>query len=252
MNRFQIILGQISLAISAIAIGLCICVFPSGPTALFSGWYADTDSSPLTREELVSFATLVHDYTFFDQDRTMLYAGIVGINEHVAEDGRASDGQPVITAGDEESVGAAFDAADEAYVIHTDMVAHLDDVSHVVMVILIVCLIFFAIAATEIMNGYFRGHRADMCRILVGGGTIALVVLALVFAWGFLAFDSLFTSMHQMLFADGTWTFSSTSALICSLPTNFWMAMGATLAAIAAIVSVVCIVIGKLLKNYKI
>ncbi len=252
MNRFQVIIGQISLAITALALGLCVCVFPVYPTALFSGWYANVEESPLSQEELVAFASSVHDYTFFDQNRTTLYAEIVQINKHVAEDGRAAAGQPVITDGDVESVGAAFDAADDAYVLHTDMVDHLDDVSKVVMIILIACLIFFAIAATEIMNGYFRGYRGDMCRILIGGGVIALVVIAAALAWGFIAFDGMFTAMHQLLFADGTWTFSSTSALICALPTQYWMAMGALLLGVSALFSVICIFIGKMVKAYKV
>ena len=252
MNRFQVIIGQISLAVCALALGLCVCVFPVYPTALFSGWYANVDESPLTQEELVAFASSVHDYTFFDQDRTRFYAEIVQINNHIAEDGRASDGQPVITDGDVESVGAAFDAADDAYVVHTDMVDHLDDVSRVVMIILIVGLVFLTIAATEIMNGYFRGYRGDMCRILIGGGMIALAIIAVALVAGVFAFDGLFTGIHQLLFADGTWTFSSTSALICALPTEFWTAMGALLLAVAAIFAVICIVIGKLVKNYKV
>lgn len=251
MSRFQVIIGQISLAICALAVGLCVCVFPQAPTALFTGWYGDVENSELTRDELVSFAAIVHDYTFFDQDRVQLYASIVKINEHVAEDGRASEGQPVITAGDEASVAAAFDAADDAYVLHTDMIDHLDDVSHVVMVILIACLVFLVIASTEIMNGYFRGFRGDMCRILIGGGVIALVVIALGLIGGVLAFDSLFTAMHQLLFADGTWTFSPTSALICALPPDFWVAMGALWLAVSGIFSILCVVIGKLVKNYK-
>ncbi|MBR5259474.1 MAG: DUF1461 domain-containing protein [Eggerthellaceae bacterium] len=251
MNRFQIILGQISLAVCALAIGLCVCVVPQAPTALFAGWYGDVDNSPMTREEIVSFSAVVHDYTFFDQDRTKLYAGIVAVNDHIIEDGRGSDGQPVLTSGDEASVAAAFDAADEAYVLHTDMIDHLDDVSHVVFIMLCVAAAFLVLASIELMNAYFRGHRADMCTMLVGGGVVALVVIALGLVGGFVAFDSLFTLMHQLLFEDGTWTFSPNSALICTLPTDFWVAMGALLLAVSAIVSVIFIAIGKLMKSYK-
>lgn len=252
MNRFQVFLGKISVAICAIMIGLCVCVVPASPTQLFSGWYADEDNSPLTREELVSFAATVHDYTFFDQNRTLLFADIVKINDHVIEDGRASEGQPVITAGDEDSVAAAFDAADEAYVLHTDMINHLDDVSKVMVYILIFGAIALVIASAEIMNGLFRGHRSDVARMLIRGGQIAIVVMVLALAWGFIAFDSLFTTMHQLLFAEGTWTFSDTSALICSMPTDFWVAMGALWVAVSVIVSAICIFIGTQLKKYKI
>ncbi len=252
MNAFQVFLGKISVAVCAIMIGLVVCVVPASPTQLFSGWYADDDTSPLTREELVSFAATVHDYTFFDQNRTLMYADIVKINEHIAEDGRAAEGQPVITAGDEASVAAAFDAADEAYVLHTDMVNHLDDVSKVMVYVFVVGLVALVIASAEIMNGLFRGHRSDVARMLIRGGQIALVVLVLGLVWGFVAFDSLFTTMHQLLFAEGTWTFSETSALICALPTDFWVAMGALWVGVSAIVSVVCMVIGSQLKKYKI
>ena len=96
-------------------------------------------------------------------------------------------------------------------------------------------------------------HLIDLAdTILIGGGMIALAIIAVALVAGAFAFDGLFTGIHQLLFADGTWTFSSTSAFICALPTEFWTAMGALLLAVAAIFAVICIVIGKLVKNYKV
>lgn len=252
MNRFQVILGQLCLAVCALAVGLIVCVVPQFTTALFSGWYADTENSPLTQEELVSFSAVIHDYTFFDQNRTKLYSDIVMINEHIAEEGRASDGQPVITAGDEASVAAAFDAADDAYVLHTDMIDHLDDVSKAVTVIFIICAVFLVVGSSVVLTAYFRGHRSDLAKILRGGGIMTFVICAVFLVWGFIGFDSLFTLMHQVLFEDGTWTFSSSSALICSLPTKFWVAMGALLVAVSAIVGLIYVFLGRQFKNYNI
>lgn len=252
MNPIRVFIAKISIAICLIAAGLVVCVVPASPTQLFSGWYADDETSPMTHEELVSFASTVHDYTFFDQNRTLLYADIVRINDHIAEEGRASEGQPVITAGDEASVAAAFDAADEAYVLHTDMIDHLDDVSKVVIIALVIAAVFLCIGSAEIMNGLFRGHRSDVAKMLIHGGAITIVVLALALAWGLVSFDSLFTTMHQLLFADGTWTFAANSALICSLPTQFWVAMGGLWVGFSVILAAACIFIGVQLKKYKI
>lgn len=249
MNRFSIVLAQVTLAITLIVAGLVVCVVPNFPTTLMTGWYCNEEESPFTVEELVTLSVCTKEYTFFDQDRTEFYSSIVEVNKHAAEDGRSGEGAPVITAGDEESVGAAFDAADEAYVITTDAVAHLDDVSRVVMIVFAIGFIALCIAAAVIMNAYFTHARSALPKILVGGGVLTLVVMVLMGAWAAIGFDSFFTTLHSLFFADGTWTFAADSLLITMYPAAFWQGMGVLWLAVSVVLAIISVVIGKVLNK---
>ena len=248
MKRFGMWATQISLALTFIVAGLVPCAVPNFTTVLFTGWYAN-EESPFTTEELVVLAASTREYTFFSQNRTDLYSSIVEVNRYAAENGRADEGMPVITEGDEASVGAAFDAADEAYVLTTNAVDHLDDVSKVVMVVFIVGFLALCVAAGGIMNAYFMHQRSELPQMLVGGGAIALALMVIFGAWLVLGFDSLFNAMHGLLFADGTWTFPADSLLISMFPAEFWRAMGILWLSVSGILAIISIVLGKCLNR---
>ena len=245
MNRISIILAQVTLAITLIVAGLVVCVVPNFPTTLMTGWYAADEDSPYTKEELVTMAVYTKDYTFFNQDRTDLFASMVRVQNHAAEEGRMGEGAPVITAGDEASVAAAFDAADPSYVIQTDALAHLDDVSKVVKIVFVVGFLALCVAAGVILDAYFTHMRSALPKILVGGGAITAVIMLAFGVWGYFGFDSFFNVMHSVLFADGTWTFPADSLLITMFPAAFWQGMGVLWVGVSVILGVVSILLGK-------
>lgn len=249
MNRISIVIAQISLAVTLVVAGLVVCVVPNFPTQLMSGWYFDEDASPFTKEEAVTLAVCTKEYAFFDQDRTELYSSIVEVNRHASEEGRSGEGAPVVTQGDEESVGLAFDEADPAYAIQTDAVDHLDDVSRVVMIVFAVGFVALCVAAAVIMNAYFTHARSALPKILVGGGALTLAVMLLAAAWAAVSFDSFFTTMHALFFAEGTWTFASDSLLITMFPTAFWRGMGILWLGASGVLAIISVVIGKVLKR---
>lgn len=249
MNRISIVIAQISLAVTLIVAGLVVCIVPNFPTQLMSGWYFDEEASPFTKQEAVTLAVCTKEYTFFDQDRTELYSSVVEVNKHAAEEGRSGEGAPVITAGDEESVGRAFDEADVSYAIQTDAVEHLDDVSSVVMIIFGVGFVALCIAAAVIMNAYFTHARSALPKILTGGGALTLAVMLAAGAWALVSFDGFFTALHSLFFADGTWTFAADSLLITMFPAPFWQGMGILWLSLTAVLAIISIVIGKVLKR---
>lgn len=249
MNRISIVVAQVSLAVTLIVAGLVVCVVPNFPTQLMAGWYFDEDASPFTKEEAVTLAVCTKEYTFFNQDRTELYSSIVEVNKHAVEEGRSGAGAPVITEGDEESVGRAFDEADVAYAIQTDAVDHLDDVSRVVMIVFVIGFVALCVAAAVIMNAYFTHARSALPKILTGGGVLTLVVMLVAGAWAVVGFDSFFTALHSLFFADGTWTFAADSLLITMFPIPFWQGMGILWLSLTVVLAIISIVIGKVLKR---
>lgn len=247
MSRFSIILAQVTLAITLIVAGLVVCVMPNFPTTLMTGWYANEEESPYTREELVTMSVYTKEYTFFAQDKTELYASIVMVQDHAEEEGRMGEGSPVITAGDEASVAAAFDAAHPSYALQTEVVDHLDDVSQVVMIIFVIGFVALCIASGAIMNAYFTHMRSALPQILTGGGVLTIAILLVFGVWGFVGFDSFFNAMHSVLFAGSTWAFPEESLIITMYPAAFWQGMGILWIAVSAILGAVSLIIGKML-----
>lgn len=67
--------------------------------------------------------------------------------------------------------------------------------------------------------------RARAGAALIAGGAIVGLVIVGLGAWAVIDFDSIFAWMHSLLFAQGTWTFDSSSLLIRLFPEAFWAAM---------------------------
>jgi|GEM_PF-890229 len=84
---------------------------------------------------------------------------------------------------------------------------------------------------------------------LMVGGLVPLVLCVVLACVGALAFNVLFTWMHNIFFSAGTWTFSYDSLLIRALPTNFWMGCGLVWALALIAFCLASIGLGVLLKR---
>ena len=84
---------------------------------------------------------------------------------------------------------------------------------------------------------------------LIVAGCVPLA-LGIVFTLiGVLAFDALFTWMHGLFFAEGTWQFSWDSLLILALPPGFWMGCAAVWAVSLAFFCLLGIVAGMVIRR---
>lgn len=120
-------------------------------------------------------------------------------------------------------------------------VGHMADVKQVMLITTIVGLIF-AVACIVLMILLYRMRKGAIARSLFAGAvwfTITLVVLAVVAALGWEAF---FAGFHQIVFADGTWTFYTTDTLIRLYPGQFWVDAAAWVAGLTLVTMVVIIV----------
>ena len=62
-------------------------------------------------------------------------------------------------------------------------------------------------------------------------------------------FNGFFAAFHSLFFANGTWTFSADSLLICMYPPDFWIGMGAVWLAATLVASAVAIAVGMAVKG---
>jgi integral membrane protein (TIGR01906 family) len=109
------------------------------------------------------------------------------------------DGEPVLDAGER---------------------SHMDDVSRLVRILVILDLVAMAFAAWG--GRLLRTEPDRLGRMLVvgaGGVGVATVAIGL---FAVVAWDSAFTLFHELLFPPGTWSFPPDSTMILLYPPAFW------------------------------
>ena len=143
------------------------------------------------------------------------------------------------------------EGSDEKVAFTPDVVSHMEDVRSVIfgalivtlacVVLLIVCLVY---------AGRKAGKRTISFGLFFGGITAVVLALALSLI-GYFNFDGLFTAMHTLLFANGTWTFAEDSLLICAYPLSFWVGMALVWAVALVLLSTIVSIIGFALRREK-
>lgn len=103
---------------------------------------------------------------------------------------------------------------------------HLGDVKHLTDTIRILGLSALALLFTCLISLYPpRPRRFALQRTAVGG--LLLIPAALLLLIGIiLLWPLFFVTFHELLFADGTWTFNETAGLIRLFPELFWFRVG--------------------------
>ncbi|GAA2176727.1 hypothetical protein GCM10009784_24370 [Arthrobacter parietis] len=121
-------------------------------------------------------------------------------------------------------------------------VGHMADVKGVLstgFVVATVLAILTIIACIYLARRYPGGIRRGLF-----AGAVATLVLAIALAVaGILAWETFFTQVHALLFADGTWTFRLDDTLIRLFPAQFWIDAAATVGAIVLIGAVLTLVL---------
>jgi integral membrane protein (TIGR01906 family) len=118
--------------------------------------------------------------------------------------------------------GGDFDVTfdDGEPVLDAEERSHMDDVSRLVRILVILDLVAMAFAAWG--GRLLRTEPDRLGRMLVvgaGGVGVATVAIGL---FAVVAWDSAFTLFHELLFPPGTWSFPPDSTMILLYPPAFW------------------------------
>ena len=223
------------LAVTLIGAGFAVVAIPDAATATLSRAFSGCDqpSTPFTADELTSMAIAGKHYTFYDNDRDKLDAAIAEANAAAEADGRA-------TASARESAARNLPA---------DAISHLDDVYRVACVAKPALVIVAMLCIAGLAHVAVRIGRRALGRTLIAGGGLLLAAFCARGAWAAIDFDGLFAAFHSLFFQAGTWTFPYDSLLITLYPTAFWMGMGGIWLAATCIASIICIIVGRLLRS---
>ena len=121
-------------------------------------------------------------------------------------------------------------------------VGHMVDVKQVMFGTTIGGIIA-AIICIVIVVLLYRMRKGAIARSLFAGAvwfTAAVIILAVVAILGWEAF---FAAFHQIFFADGTWTFSTTDTLIRLYPGQFWIDAAIWIAGITLVTMIVIMIL---------
>ena len=248
--------ATVFLAVVLLALGFCACLLPC-TTDFFAKQTVATNVSPFSHDSLVKGANATRDYTFFSHDKQKLLATIYIMNQELQSEkstetagktSRISSTPQVDVNADAVSLSTvelenSLTNANEKYTLNKSAIEHLDDVYNVVQVAYPVLAVIFLLCVAGVAHVvFYRGWRGAS-NIFIVAGIVVLALFSFLGVWALVDFYSMFNALHSLLFSGGSWLFSIDSLLICMLPQNFWICLGAlwlSTSVIASIISVLC------------
>lgn len=121
-------------------------------------------------------------------------------------------------------------------------VGHMADVKGVLATGFVVATVLALLAVAACIY-LARKYPGGIRRALFAGATATLVLAIALAVAGILAWETFFTQVHALFFADGTWTFRLDDTLIRLFPAQFWIDAAAAVGAIVLIGSVLTLVL---------
>ena len=252
------VITAVALAAMLVVAGFAVCLVPPVTQGL-SSVFARDDVSPLDRNQLVKVADATRDYSFGAHDELALYQVIydvdceyrdkVGLSASVST-GAGFPGLDLVS--DRNSLSqlkSAFQGASELYCYSTETVSHLDDCYNIVKAAMPSIIAIAIVALAGLIFTGVTGGKRRLSVVLPAAGGIVIVAFVSLGIWAAVDFNGFFTAVHQLFFKQGGWTFPYDSLLICSLPTEFWMGMGAVWLAVSTLLSILSILVGFKLKK---
>jgi integral membrane protein (TIGR01906 family) len=121
-------------------------------------------------------------------------------------------------------------------------VGHMADVKGVLGLSFFIALVLFVLAVLACVY-LARRYKGGIRRALFSGAVLTLVAIIALTVLAVIGWQTFFTQVHALFFADGTWTFRVDDTLIRLFPEQFWtdsaitiavLVLGATLVTLVA------------------
>ncbi len=247
----------IALAVVFVAVGLAACMAPPVTQSL-SNMFAKDGLSPYDRSQLVQVADATRDFSFGTHDERALYRTIYQVckeyEQKIADAGGVvpSDFPKLDRVTDMTSLPqlkSAFAGASELYCYSENTVSHLDDCYKLIARAFPWLIVALGVAIVGLVFTGVVGRKHALGSVLFSAGILVVVAFVALGVWAAVDFNGFFRMFHQLFFSQGNWEFPYDSLLICALPTEFWMGMGAVWLVVAIVMSVLSIVIGRKLRK---
>ncbi|PPB49808.1 TIGR01906 family membrane protein [Arthrobacter pityocampae] len=121
-------------------------------------------------------------------------------------------------------------------------VGHMADVKGVLGLSFFLALVLFVLSVLACIY-LARRYKGGVRRALFSGAVLTLVGIAVLTVLAVLAWETFFTQVHALFFADGTWTFRLDDTLIRLFPEQFWTDSAVTVAALVLTATILTLVL---------
>ncbi|WDF34241.1 TIGR01906 family membrane protein [Arthrobacter agilis] len=108
-------------------------------------------------------------------------------------------------------------------------VGHMADVKGVLGLSFFIALVLFVLAVLSCIY-LARRYKGGIRRALFAGAVLTLVGMVALTVLAVIGWETFFTQVHALFFADGTWTFRVDDTLIRLFPEQFWTDSAITIA----------------------
>lgn len=239
------------LAFGLFGSGLVVCMMPQTTQLLgnnFSGW----EDATYPQETMEQLAEAVRSFSVESTDRSLLESTVKDALERTHPEVEAdirvgNTGQNA--GGNLASGGFGIGNLISIYTLPPSAIDHLQDCVPLFSTARISIVLSLVFALVGIILLVVRRKRRLAGRIMF---YVPLAIIAAIVAlglWAFIDFDSLFSWIHSMFFASGTWLFPADSLLITLFPEAFWMGMGIVWVGVSLLSCIVVCLIGKFVKR---
>ncbi|MBO4365746.1 MAG: DUF1461 domain-containing protein [Eggerthellaceae bacterium] len=261
MAKIIAIAAGACLATTLLAVGFAACASPWA-TRAFSTAFASYDVSPYLPSDLVDLAVATRDYTVEDCGRAsggteVARERLSQLTVEAAQRASAPD-SPVQNRWNAAALSVlqgnwdtpnlqAYALADvsDRYALSSDALEHPDD-CYTLIGGVVPWLMGIAISAVVLLVTLVgMGRRKLAGAVLFRAPIVLAAFMAMCGIWAAVDFNWFFGVFHAVLFPQGNWTFPADSLLICMLPLNFWVSMGALWLAVTVLACIIAMLLGK-------
>ncbi len=251
---------SVAVAYTLFGLGFVACTTPQA-TATIGGTFSGWENSVFPEEDMAAIAEAARAYSIEGTSGEELFTAIEDAlkqtnpslasafeswrEESGAQYGDAASGQtPSLSP-----LANAAGAVSERYALSESALSHLRDCTPIFTTGRISVGVVGGFAVAGLIALAIIAGRKRAGRTLMAGAGLVFALLFALGAWAVADFNGLFTWMHQMLFAQGNWTFSSSSLLIQLFPEAFWAAMAALWVIASLVCAAIAMLAGKLISH---
>lgn len=245
---------SLCLAYALFGAGFCVCTTPQATEGIgntFSGW----ENSVFPKEDMATIAEAARAFSIEGESLDELYDTLYPIIcENYPEVESALQQYGVGTQGNATTIFNQIENRGLAnrlneYLLPDNALSHLQDCTALFQTGRISTGVVAAFGIAGVVLLWVLRGRKWAGRTVQAGALLVLLLLVALAAWAIFDFNSLFTWMHSLLFAQGNWTFPASSLLIQLFPEAFWAAMAALWVLVSVLSSLVVLIIGKIMAH---
>lgn len=265
---------SIAIAYSLFGLGFIVCTLPQATSAIggtFSGW----EHATYPEADMEEIAEAVRSFSIEGTSSEDLYNTIFSVMQEsepqiaaLFEEGSAKNTDNT-TANNNTSAGKTSNSGngtntsssnlalsstnlaelEDQYSLPRNALSHLQDCTPIFTTGRISVGVVGGFALVGLIALGILAGRKRIGGTLIAGSALVIGILVALGIWAAVDFDGIFTWMHTLFFAQGSWVFNSDSLLITLFPEAFWAAMAGLWIISSVIFALIAGIVGKILSR---